>query len=319
MVKAIPRTIPNSFEELGRILGLEEYATRYLQRRYHDPLEAINAGRALDLRDKLPTDLNNSLYSLHERLKKKGYIFNEHLFGKAIRKIAISLEPFAGLPIRLPYSTLVEASSLSEEAYASLCPLSAQQVNDVIKTIETAARTETRFKTFAYYTGLIPNSDESIGQCTKVCQKVYITSTTNVRNICTEVMASLQTPRIAKRIVYNAFSASEANFIKKRLRSEREKESNYRRSLAIDTALEMIDNHFESLSTAKKIPIEKADFSTSIFNTFTHVGCRYIEDVANIDYDDFLRIRSFSPTDQKQIVECLDKLNVFFADERFYH
>ena len=305
--------IPSTAQELGKLLRLEAYTVRYIEKNFETPQAAINKVRHYTISEPLPRDINKSLFDLYEQALKKGYIFQDYPFGAALRSLAAELEPYAHLTIELPYSKLLRGDVLDDEAYASLSPLPSQQIKRAMEVILSVCDNPRRATQVGRFLGILPN--ERLMKC---YGKTGYGIDSTAHKYANEAMEKLKQPIYANKIVYLALSDSEARFLRRQLADG---DFNDDHSKTMDsTLIEVI----ASLGPMKRRRVsidglaEKGLISCDVRNALRYAEYEYGEELADLSYADFCRIRNICVSDRKNIIHAIEDAGIIFADALFY-
>ena len=305
-----PVVIPEDFDfaDLQRALNhLSNRAATYLMKNFSSASAALDFGRMLCAEVRPQINLNNAYQEYLQILSRSSLAFIEFQCSKGIRALASTLEPFAQLPIKLPYSSIVHGEHLNNEAFASLNRLEFSQVQQILKTIRKNTKTESIFRSFACYNGLLPQAEECYNSPSKTARKFHC-SATEVTDIHKRTMERLVKPEVAAKIVMSAFSEEEGKYMLSQL-----PESHPFRETLKQRIQELHDH------VGYNTPLEAADFRSQLHNMLAYYPITHIEQLASLSYEQFFRIRGISVTDCNAVMAYLKQNKMFFLDEKFYY
>ena len=301
-----PVVFPEDFADLQRILRLSNRATTYLMKNFKDASATIDFGRMLCAAIRQPANLNNTYQEYLRLLSRSNLAFVEFQCSKGVRALVTELEPFAQLPIKLPYSSIIHGEHIDNEAFASLHRLEFTQVNRINQIVRKNAKNANIYKIFAYYNGLLPNTEDYYNSPSKIAKR-FNCSSTEVVDIHKRIFEKLKQPNVATELVMWAFSEEEGKYMLSQL-------SKHAFASQLEQRIQELHDHI-----GYNTPLAQADFKSQLHNMLAYYPISHIEQLASLSYEQFFRIRGISETDCRIIMTYLKQHKMYFLDEKFYY
>lgn len=299
--------LPEDFADLQREIRLSNRAATYLMKHFSGAPAALDFGRMLCASVRPPEKLNNAYEEFLQQLSRSNLAFIDFKCCKAARTLAASLEQYAQLPIKLPYSSIINEMHIDNDAFASLRRLEYPQIRQINMIVRRCTKNASIYKVFAYYNGLLPEAEDCLKSPTKISRRLHYSST-EIVDIQNRIYEKLKQPEIAAQIVMSAFSEEEGKYMLSQL------PESHPFAETLKQRIQELHDHVGYNTT-----LDAADFASQLHNTLAYYPITHIEQLASLSYEQLFKIRGLSATDCRTIMAYLKTHKMYFLDEKFYY